>query len=437
MILIENARVFDGERVWPRASVLVAHGLITAFGDRLRPPRTPDEVVDGRGHTLLPGLIDAHTHAYGTTENLALALAYGVTTELDMFLHPPQLTQALCATARDRRDMAELLSSGTVVCAPDGYPATTMPGMPTLAGPDGADAFVAARATEGAHYIKIIVDDGVCGGDEDADGGAPLPFLDEATTRAVTAAAHARGLLTVVHVGASWAVSQALAAGADTVTHLPLTEPLPEATVRTAASHGTAFVPTMAILELTDPDRADAARALARDPELAAHLPADVADGIEHGTAGLPFAAAGPGSGPRFAHVLNSARRLHEAGVPLLAGTDANNAPWRPCPVAHGVSLHRELELLVAAGLSPAEALRAATAAPARHFGLSDRGRIAVGARADLLLVAGDPTRDITDTRAVRGIWRQGVRFDRDQHGWGSGTVAPAAEAEAVTVSER
>jgi imidazolonepropionase-like amidohydrolase len=118
--------------------------------------------------------------------------------------------------------------------------------------------------------------------------------------------------------------------------------------------------------------------------------------------------------GHHFSYALESARRLHEAGVALLAGTDANNAPGRACPVVHGAALHRELELLVAAGLSPAAALAAATSAPADRFGLSDRGRIAPGLRADLLLVAGDPASDITATRAIRGIWRRGVRFDRE-----------------------
>jgi imidazolonepropionase-like amidohydrolase len=77
---------------------------------------------------------------------------------------------------------------------------------------------------------------------------------------------------------------------------------------------------------------------------------------------------------------------LRKAGVPLLAGTDS------PVPgIAHGASLHRELELLPQSGLSPSEALTAATFTPARQFGLHDRGCIAEGLRADLILVDGDP----------------------------------------------
>ena len=77
----------------------------------------------------------------------------------------------------------------------------------------------------------------------------------------------------------------------------------------------------------------------------------------------------------------------------------------------HGASLHHELQLLVRAGLTPIEALRAATSVPARRFGIFDRGRIVDGARADLLLVKGDPTMNISDTLSIVAVWRQGVRL--------------------------
>jgi len=79
----------------------------------------------------------------------------------------------------------------------------------------------------------------------------------------------------------------------------------------------------------------------------------------------------------------------------------------------NGASLHGELALLVRAGLTPTEALAAATSVPARAFGLADRGRIAPGLRADLLLVRGDPTRDVTATRDIVGVWKAGVRIGR------------------------
>jgi adenine deaminase len=88
-----------------------------------------------------------------------------------------------------------------------------------------------------------------------------------------------------------------------------------------------------------------------------------------------------------------------------------------------GASLHRELELLGRCGMTPAQALNAATAAPARVFNLTDRGHTAPGQRADLMLVSGDPLTDITATRAIERIWRAGVPCDRRAF------VANAAEA--------
>ena len=117
-----------------------------------------------------------------------------------------------------------------------------------------------------------------------------------------------------------------------------------------------------------------------------------------------------PGTPPKsYEAAETSIKQLRAAGVPILAGTDAGNPG-----TSHGAALHRELELLVKAGLTPIEALAAATSVPAKTFRLGDRGRIAKGMRADLVLVNGDPSVDITATRAIDGVWKQGVRADRD-----------------------
>lgn len=407
MFRIDNARVFDGDIVLDGVSVVVEDGIVTAVA----PPAALEptghhgdmEVVDGAGHTLLPGLIDGHTHVTGTLDNLRLALAFGVTTELDMFSFPAQLTAWLCEVAARTDDIADLRSAGTVVCPPGGHPVASMPYLPSLAGPQEADAYVAARLREGAHYIKLMFDDG-------KHHGLDLPRLDRATAAATVEAARRAGLLTVGHVADVGTVRDALEAGLDALTHLPLEAPLPEELVIRAAAEGRFFIPTLAMMEISS--GATEGRGLAADDRIAAYLPADAVAAIGHGDVGL--AATAPSDDLSFTHVLASTRRLHQAGVPLVAGTDANNAPGRACPVVHGASLHRELELLVAAGLTPVEALAAATSVPARHFRLDDRGRIAQGLRADLLLVEGDPTVEITATRAVRRIWRRGVPFDRE-----------------------
>lgn len=99
---------------------------------------------------------------------------------------------------------------------------------------------------------------------------------------------------------------------------------------------------------------------------------------------------------------------LYRAGVPILAGTDANSAPFVPANVPHGSSLHHELELLVEAGLFNLDALRAATSIPAKHFELGDRGLIEPGRRADLILINGDPLLDIRATTLIQKVWIKG-----------------------------
>jgi amidohydrolase family protein len=132
-------------------------------------------------------------------------------------------------------------------------------------------------------------------------------------------------------------------------------------------------------------------------------------------------------------------RALREAGVPLLVGTDASDTD----PI--GALLHVELELMVRAGISASEVLADATSVPARIFSLTDRGRIAPGLRADLLLVRGDPTKDIRKTRDIVAIWKQGVRVNREtfreevadrKSAWslGPGWIPVAAEPSTVHV---
>ena len=113
--------------------------------------------------------------------------------------------------------------------------------------------------------------------------------------------------------------------------------------------------------------------------------------------------------GASFDNAWASVAAAYRAGVPILAGTDTNTDAEAPGTFTFGHSLYHELELLVDAGLSTIDALRAATVLPAEHFGLTDRGVVAPGRRADLMLVDGDPLHDIRAVRSISRVWCSGI----------------------------
>jgi imidazolonepropionase-like amidohydrolase len=383
-LVIRNVRVFDGEKVIPRADVAVDGATIVAVGPELVIPMDAP-IVDGSGKTLLPGLIDAHVHVFdgGALEQ---TLAFGVTTVLDMFSVPSDVKRLKDENAPDR---ADLRSAGTLATAPGGHGTEYGLDIPTLGTPAEAQAFVDARFAEGSDYLKIVYDDG-------SAYGITIPSVDAPTLEALVDAAHARNKLAVVHIGDYDEARTAIDSGADGIVH-SFKDVAPPADFGAAVAKAHAFVtPTLAVLRGLHGGTAT----IGDDKELGPYLgPAEKKNLV----AKFSFT---PKSTPGATEALIA--QLAAAKVPVLVGTDAPNPG-----TAHGASVHDELELLVAAGLAPGAALAGATSAPARVFGLTDRGRIAPGLRADLVLVDGDPTTTITDTRRIAGIWRAGTKLDR------------------------
>ncbi|SNS91228.1 Imidazolonepropionase [Geodermatophilus pulveris] len=391
--VVTGAAVFDGTRFRPPASVLVVADRIAAVEDRLTPP-TGATVVEAAGATLLPGLVDAHTHV--SAGALEAALRCGVTTEVDMFADPALIRSLRARAAADPAALADVRSAGTGATAPGGHPTVLvdlgrLAPFPTIARPDQAAAFVAARIAEGSDHLKVVLEDGTT-------TGRAVPRLPDDVLRALVTAAHAEGLVVVAHALTQADALAAVRAGVDGLAHLFLDEPPSEEFVAAAAGSGVFVVPTLTSLAARSGSRRGPA--LAADPHLGPLL-----DPAQRSLllAGFP---AGPGARADLRHALDAVPRLRDAGVRLLAGTDAASPG-----TAHGASLHDELDLLVQAGLAPGEALTAATAAPAAAFpALADRGRLAPGLAADLVLVDGGPRADVTVTRRIRAVWRRGRR---------------------------
>jgi imidazolonepropionase-like amidohydrolase len=378
--LIKDVRVFDGQAVHEHRSVLFDKGVIVDADFRGAAPQGA-RVIEGAGRTLLPGLIDAHTHAFRWQE---LPVLFGVTTQIDMFTDLKLMKKAKEERAQGGKHAhADLFSAGTLVTAPHGHGTQFGLAIPTIKGPQEAQAFVDARIAEGSDFIKIVM-----------ESGYGFPSLDLATAKAVIDAAHLRGKLAVVHIGNEQDARAVLAAGADGLVHLFPGESADAAGLaRLAASRGAFVIPTFTVLESMAGWRGDD---LLADPALAGLLDKD---------AQAPLKAR-YGNKERAAMLVAPkavAAAMARAGVPLLAGTDAGNPGTQ-----YGVSLHRELAALVDAGLSPAQALAAATSVPAQVFKLGRRGRIENAYKADLLLVDGNPAADILATRRIVEVWKDG-----------------------------
>ena len=402
---ITGARVFDGERDVGISTIIVRDGIIETVAKGVAVPPGM-VVVDGAGKTLLPGLVDAHVHAWGDAQRDMAR--FGVTTGFDLHGVSGRLP-ALRAQreARGNSGQADLWAAGVAITAPGGHGTQYGFPVPTVDAGTDVDAFIGARIDEGADFIKIIIEDLSAYGAERA-----LPTLTPAQVEAVITATHARQRLAVAHVATLRDARHATGAGIDGLVHV-FTDAVADEDFGTMMRKGDAFiVPTLSVV--ASMAGSGEGKALAADPRITPYLTSGQA-----GTLGNAFGTADPA---RLQRAIDSVRRLHAAGVDILAGSDAPNPG-----TAHGASLHHEVELLVRAGLTPAQALASATSLPAKRFGIADRGRIAAGQRADLLLVDGNPLDDITATRAIAMVWKNGYRIVRDV-----AVSTPAAVAQVV-----
>jgi imidazolonepropionase-like amidohydrolase len=386
--VIRNVRIFDGEKIIAADSVAVSDGKIVAVGRNVAAP--PDaQIVDGTGDTLVPGLVDSHVHAW-IRDVLKMDLVMGVTTDLDMYMLSQNIVPWRKQEAQGAPDAADFRTAGTAIAVAGGH-GTVEPNLPKLVpleGPEQAQAFVDERIAQGSDYIKVFY-----------DNGPRFASMTKETLAAIVKAAHARHKMVIVHVFSAQGYLDVIDAGADGLAHVPIVK-MPEPQFRDALrTHHVFAITTLGYTDFFF-GRERVWSKLLDDPLIAPYLSQIARQNL--------MQPAYPNR-EHISYADNEAnlRTLRDAGVPILAGTDANDAQ-------SGALMHAELELMVKAGLTPTETLADATSVPARIFSLSDRGRIAPGMRADLLLVRGDPTKDIRATRDIVAIWKQGRRVDRE-----------------------
>jgi imidazolonepropionase-like amidohydrolase len=397
LIAITHAHIFDGERAIDEQIVVIDGAHIHAVGGVVPAGAT---VIDAHGATLMPGLIDAHVHT--DMDGLRDALLFGVTTELEMMGHCSPKKRKKIA---ERHDVADIRSAGMGVTPPGGHPSEYMKSSgnlllrlffryPFVSTPEEAVSFVRKQVANGSDYIKVFLEDGT------TIGFPGLRVTSDETLLAAVNEAHHLGKMAIAHVTTVEGGQKAVSAGVDGLAHLFFDRaPSPEL-VAAIASSGTFVTPTLVTLSTAF---GNSAATLAADKRVSSRLGRKWLDSLSRSMNVYPQG----GLSDAYASVM----ALHKAGVDILAGSDVSEPIPSLGGLAHGASLHHELQLLVKAGLTPVDALRAATATPARRFGLNDRGRIANGARADLLLIDGDPISNVSDTLNIRAIWRRGVRL--------------------------
>jgi imidazolonepropionase-like amidohydrolase len=382
---VANVTLFDGRDVEASRGVLIEDGRIAWVGEHGRAPSQARdaEVVDGAGMTLTPGLIDAHVHlSFEGTADMA-AESKGLTDEVVRANVARNLERHLDAGVTTVRDLG---APSTLVCelarsadgelpgiVPAGRALTITGGhgrgmfAAEVQGVDEVRAHVRAQVAAGARAIKVIATGGVV-----TPGiGVDFTAFSQEELDAAVAEAHAAGVPVAAHAHGEEGTLRSVRAGVDSVEH---GSQIDGETLQRMLARGTFHVATIAPGRVIL-DRADEAPdyALAKSREIA---PAREA----------------------------SFRRTVAAGVRHAAGTDAGT-PYN----AHG-ELPRELAYMVEWGMTPPEAMRAATSGGAELLRLPDVGVVEPERVADLVLYAGNPCEDISVTASPVGVWKRGVR---------------------------
>jgi len=427
-VLIQNVAVLDVERgvMLPGRDVSIERGRIAAIKPtgRIAAPEGA-QVVSGAGATLVPGLVDMHGHIYtdpaptwasgfpDPEANLRSYLYSGVTTVLDPADSSGAAFERRAQVASGELPGPRIFTAGRLLTCPDGHPIALVkqfapswiawylvPRAGVAIDSGAAAAAVDMLAAEGADVVKVVID------------RIPLdsPRISADTVRAVVERARSHGLRVVAHIGTTEDALDAAEAGVAAWMHGVYKERIPDAQVAALASYG---IPMVATVEVFDRyGRAgDGPRVPTRleqetvPPDVLAAFyppPEDFELGALQSWVDLMHET-------REARIDN-VRRMHEAGVTILAGSDAQSG------VFPGPALHRELHHLVRAGFTPAEAIRAATLDSARFLADGaepEFGAVAVGKRADLLLVEGDPSADVGALGNIRQVFLGGVALER------------------------
>lgn len=425
-VVLEHVRLFDGTGAAEQddMAVLMQGSRIVSVGHtgKLAVPKGAKR-IDLSGKTLIPGLISNHSHVgvvSGTSvgsQNFTAPVIkgaldqyerYGVTTVTALGLTKSPLFDDLRqAQHADGSTGADLFGVDQGIGVPGGMPPEGMVkvGKDQIFRPATvaeAQQAVQTMAREHTDLVKLWVDDFRNG----VASQKPLPVMKPEIWQAVINEAHNQHLRVAVHIHDLDYGKRLVAAGADIIAHGVRDEPVDGTFIAALKDRGVWYIPTISLDEATylfaeQPE-------ILNDPVLKAGLSADLQKQFSdpawrQKTASSPLAKA---SHAAVAMNQKNLLTLYKAGVKIGFGTDSGAAPVR----IPGFAEHRELRLLVQAGLTPLQALTLATSQAAALLNLSDRGVIAPGKRADFVVLEADPADNIAAVDQIAAVWRDGVR---------------------------
>ena len=431
--LIRNARIFVGDgRIIESGAVLVRHGHIEQLFEGAAPDAASlkAEPIEASGKTILPGLIDVHVHigAPGgfyddfkevATEHvseraLAQYLYSGVTTVKST---GDQLDSSIELRKRVSDGVflgSEFLTSGPLFTTEGGHGTEY---FSWLAGPQKAQALeqfvrVPKSVGEAHQQVRDLHDKGVDAIKavlESGRSGRLFERMDTALFSAVVDEAKAQHLPIAVHTGSARDVEDAVNAGVNGIEHGSFSDVIPDELFAKMAAAGITYDPTLSVLEAFRDLSAGKADLLARSlvqQAVSQKLLTGTRNALKKET---PNPQQTTGISGALGVARNNLLRAWKAGVPLVTGSDAGNML-----VFHGPTVHREMQLWVEAGIPPAVALQAATYNAAKLLGAENRiGLIKVGHTANLLVVDGDPTKDIAAAERISVVVIKGERVRR------------------------
>ncbi len=400
-IAIVNATVVDGTGAAPRRATVAidGSGIASVGGEAPAGART----IDAAGHTLTPGFFDLHTHLpYSAVTGLKgdwgkvlkAYLACGVTTVVDFGTYP-ETFEPMRRLIRDGVLPGPRLHLAGRITTPLGHGAEGGRGdFFSLEVESPEEAREAARrwlAYE-PDAIKVFTDGWRYGAGPDMTG------MEEATLAAIVKEAHAKGVEVLTHTVTLEKAKQAARAGVDVIAHGIGDARADAELIRVMRQNGTTYAPTLAVYEWKSGPLAPLLRSLL---EPAALKILDASQRRER--------AESASRKRRWENLMANVALLKAGQVRFGAGTDAGVTG-----TMHGFSTLREMELLVQGGLTPLEALTAATGGGAKAIHVDgDRGTIEPGKRADLVLIHGAPHENIADARNVARVFLGGKELDR------------------------